>query len=352
MTTIAAPTRFVHSENSDEPLESRCLTLRGFLTLVDTLTAAGLAPPPEFQELSARLARLGEAVANGRTMQHRLTQAVVYGNGADIEALYSSALAEHSAAAPDVIGPLHAEALAHAQRLYADSAANHYVTLARRFNASANAFAKCCALIDPATPSSEVINEHPNTVQAWRDAQEHAQALSGLVEPLVCAAEILRAGQPSGLGGSRTALELPLLADLDGVHRRAAWCAWSDEPEPKAGPLTTEMRPEPHQPTRCGRWARLVAIGATLRAHENPELLELYSGPPPFAIKQVTPPGPGDNPRKAQWQRVDPCDAELEANPPKGPLARLRAMARRHDMPEPNIVDTVLGDTDEGTDHA
>jgi hypothetical protein len=281
-------------------------------------------------------------------MAARLTEAVLR-DGGDIPGLYAAALAEHSAAAPDVLEPLHGAVLAEFQRIYAPHAKAHYRVLRDRFDKAARAFAACAKLVDPGTGADAVIGDG-HALQAWKDAATYADHLDSLLEPLAAAAELVRGpAEPSGLGVARTPFLLPLCADLDGVHKRRAWEAWTDTPETRAGPLTTPAiaaQPAP-EPTRCGRWCRLFRIGAVIRAIEDPVGMELYGFPGPFGVKQVTPPtGPADNPRRPEWIPFDSEDDQVAQ--PKGPLAKLRAMARRHGLPEPDLLTTVA-DADDTT---
>jgi hypothetical protein len=137
-----------------------------------------------------------------------------------------------------------------------------------------------------------------------------------------------------------------LFVDLDGVHKRRAWEAWTDTPEQKTGPLTTpNLKPAATpEPTRGGRWTRLHRIGATIRAIDDPTRIDMYGPPQPIGVRQTQPTTtPGGDIKKATWQRFDPHDSEVT---PRSPLARLRdSLARR--QPEPtNLLDTVA-DTEE-----
>jgi hypothetical protein len=339
-TPTLGPTRFGY-ENSDEPLESRCLELRSYLSLIDTLVGAGLAPPTDWQQLRDRLSELGEAVAHGNVMQRRLCEAVLTGDG-DIPALYSSALSEFSAHAPDVLGPIHCEVLAELQRIGQPHAAACWRILRDRVNTAAKSFASCCSVVNPAATADQVVNDGHQR-QAWLDAEEFAQQLEASIEPVIACAEILRGGQPSGFGGSRIGLEIPIfVANAQDLQKRRLTEAWTDSPERTlGGPLTTDMTAPTHQPSRCGRWGRLAAINAEIRCAEDPNV-ELYSFPKPMGVKFVTPPGPSDNPKKPVLTPFDPEDEVT----PRSPLARLRdSLARRQPVPT-NLLDTVA-DTEE-----
>jgi len=131
------------------------------------------------------------------------------------------------------------------------------------------------------------------------------------------------------------------------------WAAWNDTAEPKPpGPLLVEdLQPEPeHTPTRCGRWARLHAVGAAIRAHENPTELVLLGAPKPVGWRWEQPPGA----RRPVWSHFDTnqIDAE-ESKKRRSPLDRLRALRQclgnavdETPEPEPNVLSTVGGDVD------
>jgi hypothetical protein len=321
--------------------------------MIDMLAGVGLPPPDEFIQLRDRLGELQTAVADGNRMQARLTDAVL-GDGGDIPGLYAAALAEASGtnAAPDVLEPLHGAVLAALQTIYAPHAKAHYRVLRDRFNAIAKAFVRCAGSVDPGRGAADAIIGNPDALQSWRSSLLHADELDALVEPVVACAELVRGpSEPSGLGVSRVPLELPLFVDLDGIHKRRAWEAWTDQPEQHVGPLTTPalQSPAKPEPTRGGRWTRLHRIGAPIRAIDNPEDIDMYGPPQPIGVKQVTQPaGPADNPRRPEWQRFDPCDDEIQQ--PKGPMARLAAFRKRHQIPdEVNLLSTVADadDTDQ-----
>jgi hypothetical protein len=97
--------------------------------------------------------------------------------------------------------------------------------------------------------------------------------------------------------------------------------------------------------SRCGRWGRLLAVGAEIRAHPNPPEMVLFGAPQPIMVAPV----PERN--RAVLRRVDP-EGPLPAETPKrGPLSRLRDAFRHTDEAEPepvDLLDTFLGDDSTG----
>jgi hypothetical protein len=350
--TIRGPIWYGHSETSDEqPRPSRTTTLNGFLSLVNQLADAGLPPPDEFTQLQERLSVLQGAVHDGGGMMHRLLQAVLHGPADDIETCYVMALAEHNraTAVEDVLTPIHNAIRAELAALY--PAAAHFRVLRDRFNSLANRFIGAAGVIDPGASADEAVAAGDRALAAWKDATRFGDEMDAMVEVVVAAAELVRNGEPSGLGVSRIPLEINLFCDADGLHRRELWAAWLDQPVPQVGGLTTEnLVPQPHQATRCGRWTRLLRLGAPICVIENPAGMPMYGAPGPMGRRQIQPPGDPLNPKKI-WQQFDPCDAELEQARPKGPRAALAWLRRRHKIDEPvGLLDTIP-DIDEETPH-
>ena len=354
MTQLAAGViHYCHVDpEGDRPAPSRATEWRGFIGLVDTVTAAGMPPPDAYGALLARWQRVQHAVVGDRrTMAARLKDAVLSGTGPgsdDLEGLLAAALSERHATASELQAGLLSEVrdqvLGQLRDLYAPVARRHYAVLASRFDSAAQAFTRCAAIIPPDSLPNQVINTKPKTLRAWREAAGYADQLDQLIEPLCAAAELVRPlTSPSGIGSDRNHFLLPLCADITDVHRRVAWHAWSGLPAPQPpGVLTrAQMEAPPPEPlaNRCGRWARLISVGAIIRAHPNPAELELFDLLKPIGVKRV----PARN--KAAYVRVDP-EGDLNAPRRRGPtsilLDRLSGFRRRADEPdvEPDIDDT------------
>jgi hypothetical protein len=172
-----------------------------------------------------------------------------------------------------------------------------------------------------------------------------ATRLDELVEPLSAASELVRGlNQPSGLGVSRVPYLLPLTCDSEGIHRRVIWHAWMDwaPPRPPSNGLTLESmeqdRGDVVQNTRCGRWSRLLAAGASLRANPAPASMEMFGRLQPLSVTPTMRPGQ----RRPLLVLTDP-EGPLPAQTPK---RRLRDLFKRTpDEPEPvDLLDTFLGD--------
>ncbi len=344
---IGAPLVYIPDSPAD-PTPSRALEWGGFLRLVDTVAAAGFPPPPEFAGVRERFGAVQQiAAGDGRAMQRQLTDAVISGGTPGLTALFVAALAERAASATDwqadLVREIRNVVLKELRDIYGTVAGKNYRALAARFDVAADRFAKCARVIDPAAAASAVVDSNRKTLQAWRDAAALAGELDALVEPLACAAELVRPlHMPSGLGVSRDPLLLPLVADVDGLHRRVIWHAWLDllPPQPPATGLTRAMLEAPPpapQQTRCGRWARLVSVSATLRAHPRPSEMQLYD--PARPIITTVPAG------ERWFKRIDP-EGPLPPEPGPGLLRRMAdTLTGRRPEPEPepeiDIHDTV-----------
>ena len=194
-----------------------------------------------------------------------------------------------------MLTPVYAAVLARLAALYAPHAGPAYEQIAQRFDKAAAAFADAAALIDPASSAEVAVRADRLIQRAWRDAEILAAEQDSLLASLSSAAQLVRRlDQPASLGSNRDTLTIPLVVrNLDRLHRRAVWSAWTDSaPEPPAGELfaltTKALAPRPvHEPCRAGRWARLWAIGAQVRAAADPTSVELYRAPGPFGVRIV-----------------------------------------------------------------
>jgi len=339
--------------DTETPMASRALAWAGFIRLVRTVAEAGIAPPPQYEALLARYEKLAAAVTDGGTLQRRLTEAVLGGADADLAALFAAALAERHAAGSELRAGLLGEVREHVldalRKAYAPGAARAYAQLADQFDRAATDFTRAANIIDPGAPADAVVSANQKTLGAWHGALTAAGQLDALLEPLCAAAELVRGlDQPSGLGLDRTPFLLALCADTDGLHRRVVWHAWHDLPEPRPvdGTLKVEdLEPRDDSPlnTRGGKWTRLLAVSAEIRAHPRPSEMPLFGAPEPLGWKPTMTPGM----RRPELRRFDP-HGPLPADPPK---RRLRDLFKRTpNEPEPpvDIMSTVLLDDNEG----
>ena len=338
---IGAPIRWTYSEQSDQtPMTSRATGLSGLLRLVSVVESAGATLPSGFTELRDRLLTFSRAAAaHDPILFGRLREAIVTGRD-DPWLLFVGVMAERG---PDqterrseVLGQLHDEVGAELRGMYQPLALPVYCALAGEFDRAANDLTTCARRVDPAAGAASVVDGDQKTLQAWRQALVAATRLEELLEPLSCASELVRPlNMPSGTGVSRVPFLLPLTCDSEGLHRRVIWHAWMDwkPPAPPTNGLTRQgMDAAPTdvvQNTRCGRWARLLAAGATLRANPNPAAMQMFGQLQPLGVRPV----PQHN--RAVMVRFDP-EGDLEAAPKRGPLARMRdALRGRIDEPAP-----------------
>jgi hypothetical protein len=331
-----------------EPMPSRAAGLPGLLKLTSCVAAAGATLPIEFVALRDRAVGLfGDAAGGCHILYDRADEALLTGRG-DWWAATIAAAGQNGADAlerrAEELSRQHGVAEGALRRLYEPVAGRIYSQLAAQFDATAKEFMRCAAVVDPGTSASEVANAGKRTLQAWRDALTLAGQLDKLLEPLCAASELLRGPtQPSGTGVTRDTFLLPLVADTTDLHARVVWHAFRDWPAPRpvsqGESIEAMTAPPTDQPvgSRCGRWGRLLAVGAEIRAHPNPPEMVLFGAPQPISVTPV----PERN--RAVLRRVDP-EGPLPAEKPKrGPLSRLRDALRHTDEPEPepDIMSTI-----------
>lgn len=230
---------------------------------VDTLAAAGITPPPEWEALRQRI-----TATPADTMLARFTAAVLDGNpDADLAALQAGALAETLATPQQqaiVNNAVRAAAVRRLRDLYAPHAAPNYDKVADAFDAAATKLAKAVAVIDPNTDPATVISADAKTRSAWADAELAATDLARLVPILQAAAEL------AGVSTETREKLLALTVDATGLHRRRVWEAFDQDRG------------------RGGRWAALLAAGATIRAHRPITELQPYRLPRPMEERWET----------------------------------------------------------------
>lgn len=349
---VGAPIRWTYTDRDAPDMPHRGQTLSGFLRLVSTVESAGAVPPPAFVELRDRLLTFSRAAAgHDPILFERLCDAITSGAG-DAPLWFAAAMAERgqdqTERRSEVLGQLHDTMCDRLRAMYQPNAMRIYCQLAAEYDRAAQDFTRAANIVDPATDAAEVVDGPRKVLDAWRHALVAANRLDELVEPLSAAAELVRPLHlPSGQGTSRVPLLLPLCCDSEGLHRRVIWHAWHDweAPRPPATGLTRESMELPPedtpQGTRCGRWARLWAAGATLRANPNPATMQLFGQLQPLMVRPV--------PRRdrAVLERFDP-EGELPTETPK---RRWRDMFKRgpeQPEPEPDLLDTFLTDDTQG----
>jgi len=354
MTSRLAPIRYMYSETTDTtPMPNRSTDLGGLLKLTATVAEAGCELPPHYVELRDRFQAFSQlAASHAPTMLERLIEALRTGRG-DPDLWFAAAMAGagpgHIDRRAEVLSGVHTAMENHLRALYQPVALSHYRALSKRFNEAAQAFMRAADVIDPGTDAAQVVNAGDRALRAWRDAAAYAKQLDDLIPALTASAELVRpVTAPSGLGVSRDTFVLPLAADVDDIHSRVAWCAWLDWPEPK--PVNTVLSiesmtaPPTDQPvgTRCGRWTRLWRIDADIRAHPNPAELVLHGQPQPVGVKETMLPGH----RRPVLAKYDPEGELPTAAPPKRRLRDLFRRTAEATPTEPDILSTVLGDTE------
>jgi hypothetical protein len=350
------PIWLVHNpDENTEPMGSRAQGLGGLLKLSGIVAAAGATLPIEYLELRDRVTDFcGQAAGGSHVLFDRLADALVTGRG-DVWQWFAAAQTQLGANAveqrAELLTQLHSRAEAALRDMYAPHAGPIYAALAAQFDRTAHEFTRAASVVDPAAPAAEVVSADKRTLAAWRDALTLAGRLDELLEPLSAAAELLRGPTlPSGTGVTRDTFLLQLVADTTDLHARVVWHAFRDWPAPRPvnpGESLEAMQAKPtDQPvgTRGGRWSRLLAVGATLRAHPRPQEMVLFGQPAPIGVAPVMAPGE----RRPRLRRVDPCGPLPDPGAAKRPLmSRLRdALRRTTDKPEPlsDIFDTVLLD--------
>jgi hypothetical protein len=128
---------------------------------VDTLTAAGIAPPREWTALRDRF---NAFLATQHPCLARLAAGGVTPTGADVDVLRALALAEQTASHDEVTVTAAVRAPVHTKlvRLYEADAKKNYRAVADRFDKAADVITKAAKVIDPKT---FVWNLYPMTRQ-------------------------------------------------------------------------------------------------------------------------------------------------------------------------------------------
>ena len=271
--------------------------------LVDTVTAAGIAPPDTWTQLRQRLSEFTKMSA-ATPLLERLVDALLDEPDADLPALRAATLAEQLDQVK-IFAPVRHSVLARLRAIYAKAALGNYAKLVELFDAQADRFVATTRLVDVETPAVGVVDQSDRCRKAWLDAERESLRISALIAPLHAAAQLTgRVLESAGrdLGG-RNAVLIPLCVNVSDLHRRRLWEAAASE-------------------GRCGRWSALVALGARIRGYPAAELdtFEPYRPAKPME-QRFEPVAVGISTRYL----VDPEDANYQpAEPAKKPrLGRL-----------------------------
>ena len=254
------PIRYIPAEPA-EPMPHRGRDWRGYVALIREVTAAGLPTAARLRRIAGpvRHRSRSRSPADGREGQRALAAAIISGGG-DIPALHGQAVAMRLAAASELqasmFDEVRAQVLDALRAIYAKVADKYYRQLAACFDDAADKFTACARAIPPDSLPAQIINQNRKIVEAWKDAETHANQLDALVEPLSAAAELVRPlTSPSGIGSDRNPLLINLCCDVDGVHRRVAWHSWIGlpAPQPVGGLTRAQMEEKPPEPlaNRC-----------------------------------------------------------------------------------------------------
>ena len=228
---------------------------------VEAVLATGVEPPPEWTELYQRL---HDFLSAPSSIPQRLTDAVITGTG-DVAALCAMALAEATALPPahaQVDNAVKSVVLQRLKDIYAPVALDNYRTVPTEFDSLATKFVAAANVIDPETPAEHLVHAPEKLRKAWSTAEQLGHQLSETMTALAAAAAL------NGIPCPRDEHLIALTVDANDLHRRRVWEAWSST----GG--------------RCGRWAALIALGATIKAHDL-DNFEPYRQPQPMTIKQI-----------------------------------------------------------------
>jgi hypothetical protein len=135
--------------------------------------------------------------------------------------------------------------------VYAPVAKPIYAKAAEKFDATATAFSSAASVVDCESPAVQMVNRPDVERTGWTQAESLAAKLTTLV-PVVSTAASL--GGIDGIDPNvpNDTVLLPLVCDPADRHRRRIWEAFTIK--------------DPQNDGRCGRWGRLLKVGATIRA--------------------------------------------------------------------------------------
>lgn len=228
------------------------------------LAGAGINPPPEVAALRQRLEDF-QRQAHDTAVVDQLTAHLIDGTDADVAALWAAACAEHGTPGPakqELMLAIREKVNRAARDAYTPVAATNYGIAAERFNDAAQAFTDAATICDPNTPADQVVAASEKIRKAWSAGATRAAELDKLLPVLRAAAEL------AGLVGADPDDVVDLAVDANGLPREQVLAAWTIEDREAVAQRQANdgFSRAPVTHTRCGRWAALLAAGATLRA--------------------------------------------------------------------------------------
>ena len=224
---------------------------------VRALEQAGIAPPDEW---AAVRRRFSEFLAMKTPARQRLIEAIIDPDGEDIAVLRAAAFSEMSIV-PAVNHHVKAGVLEVLVQVYAPVSRANYKKVATQFDYAATKFTAAADIVNPEALAESMVTEPQAQRTAWSQAPLHAGKLDALMPAMVAAAELC--GHSIGRDER---MQLPLVVDDRGVHRRKLWEAWD------------------YKDARCGRWSVVLAVGAAIRAADLGSL-HAYRRPKPLEQK-------------------------------------------------------------------
>ena len=225
---------------------------------VRALEQAGIAAPPEWTAVRERF----DLFLGMRTpCRDRLTMAVICPESdEDLTLLRAAAFAEASVV-PTINHAVKSGVYVELVNLYSPAAKSNYRKVAAQFDDAATKFTAAADVVNPEALAESMVTESQAQRTAWSQAPLHAGKLDALMPALIAAAELCG---PSIVRDER--MQLPLVVDDRGVHRRKLWEAWD------------------YKDARCGRWSAILAVGAAIRAADLSSL-HAYRRPKPLEQK-------------------------------------------------------------------
>lgn len=259
---------------------------RDFEAKIRRITAVGVEVPADLDDLEQRLRGFMRDPA-GTDVFDDLARAVI--NGDDTGTLWVLALATANTGPGvrgEVIDAIRARVNTERRRRYTMRAIDIYAAVAEKFDTAAKALTAAVGVVEPELPADALLDRPAKEQRAWQDAGTQRAALDGLLPALAAAAEL------ANITTNAPDDQLPLAVDTEGLHRRRLWEAWdADDTERRTIANATANQGltgvTPPAPTRTGRWGKLLALGATIRAHNPAHDFHPYRRPKPLIERTV-----------------------------------------------------------------
>jgi hypothetical protein len=266
--------------------------VRAFLDHIDELGRYGAPMPKKLGRIRAAWDAVNLDPGSAR---ERLAEAIAEGRADDVPDLLITVVVAQSGNVTEIKNVIaNRVKTALVSTWEREGAKPAYAKLASDFDTAAAKLTACAELVDIQAPADALVrNRVPKqAMEAWLAAREHEAELDRLLPVLARAAEML----PMPIGKRTTSGDdskpgdwlLALCCDPGDAHRRRVWEAWQAK---GAG----------------GRWGKLLALGARLRAHPEPSDFEVYERPIPTVVHQEVSRA-GSISGVKQW-REDPEDA-------------------------------------------